>query len=111
MEKTSPSDFKVTTPENSLLSQQAVTSIQFKVETPDPYFKQKRNGSKKLGLSPPQKITAALRMIAYGVIGDFMDEYVWIGETTTTESLKKIVTTVDGIDEINYGRDYSLRRA
>ena len=50
-------------------------------------------------------------MIAYGVIGDFMDEYVWIGETTTTESLKKIVTAVDGIDKINYGRDHSLRRA
>ena len=57
MEKTSSGDFKVTTPENSLLSQQAVTSIQFKVETHDPYFKQKRNGSKKLGLSSLQKIT------------------------------------------------------
>ena len=57
MKKTSSGDFKVTTPENSLLSQQAVTSIQFKVEAHDPYFKQKRNGSKKLGLSSLQKIT------------------------------------------------------
>ena len=33
-------------------------------------------------------------MIAYGVIGDIMDEYVRIGETTTMESLKKFVTAV-----------------
>ena len=31
--------------------------IQSKVEAHDPYFKQKRNGSKKLGLSSLQKIT------------------------------------------------------
>ena len=68
--------------------------IQSKVEAHDPYFKQKRNDSKKLGLSSLQKITAALKMIAYGVTGDFMDEYVRIGETTAMESLKKIVTVV-----------------
>ena len=58
--KTPPGDFKITILENSLLSQQAVTSIQFKVETHDPYFKQKRNGSKKLGLSSLQKITVVI---------------------------------------------------
>ena len=53
-----------------------------KVEVPDPYFVQKRNGGKKLGLSSFQKITAALRMLAHRVMGDFMDEYVRIEETT-----------------------------
>ena len=68
--------------------------IQSKVETHDSYFVQKRNSAGKLGLSSLQKITAALRMLAYGVSGDFIDEYVRIGETTALESLKKFVIAV-----------------
>ena len=33
-------------------------------------------------------------MLAYGLSGDFMDEYVWIRETTAFQSLKKFVTVV-----------------
>nr|XP_023911805.1 uncharacterized protein LOC112023430 [Quercus suber] len=65
-----------------------------KVEVHDPYFVQKRNGGKKLKLSSFQKITAALRMLTYGVTGDFMDDYVRIGETTALQSLEKFVTAV-----------------
>ncbi|XP_028110415.1 uncharacterized protein LOC114308915 [Camellia sinensis] len=43
----------------------------------EPYFVQKRNGARVLGLSSYQKMTAALRMLAYGVAADFMDEY-WL---------------------------------
>ena len=68
--------------------------IQSKVEAHDSYFVQKRNSAGKLGLSSLQNITAALRMLGYGVSGDYIDEYVWIGETTALESLKKFVTTV-----------------
>lgn len=64
--------------------------IQSKVETHDSYFVQKRNSAKKLSLSSLQKITTALRILAYGVSGDLKDEYVRIGETTALESLKKI---------------------
>ena len=39
-------------------------------------------------------ITAVLRMLIYGVSGDLIDEYVWIGETIALESLKKFVTAV-----------------
>ena len=60
------------------------------VEAHEPYFTQKRNAAKKLGLSPLQKMTAAFRMLAYGVAADFMDEYVRIVETTAITSLKKI---------------------
>ena len=60
-----------------------------KVEAREPYFTQKRNAAKKLGLSPLQKMTAALRMLAYGVAADFMDEYVRIAETTAITSMKK----------------------
>ncbi|KAL0013093.1 hypothetical protein SO802_000162 [Lithocarpus litseifolius] len=66
--------------------------IQSKVEPHDSYCVQKRNSANKLGLSSLQKITVALRMLAYGVSGDLIDEYVRIGENTALESLKKFVT-------------------
>ncbi|QHO39298.1 ATP-dependent zinc metalloprotease FTSH 12 [Arachis hypogaea] len=37
------------------------------------------------GLSPLQKCTAAIRMLAYGVAADAVDDYVRIGESTTIE--------------------------
>ncbi|XP_042973135.1 uncharacterized protein LOC122304941 [Carya illinoinensis] len=64
------------------------------VESYDPYFVQRRDNAGRLGLSCMQKITAALRMLAYGVTGDFMDEYIRIGKSTTMESLKKFTETV-----------------
>ena len=68
--------------------------IQFKGEVHNSYFVQNRNSANKLDLSSLQKITTALRMLAYGVSSDLMDEYVRIGETTALESLKKFVTAV-----------------
>ena len=59
---------------------------------------------KKLGLFSLQKITAALRMLAYGVSGDLIDEYIWIGETTILESLKKFVTAVIDVFSKEYLR-------
>ncbi|KAL1371197.1 hypothetical protein AAHE18_01G113800 [Arachis hypogaea] len=43
------------------------------------------------GLSPLQKCTAAIRMLAYGVAADAIDDYVCIGESTTIECLEKFV--------------------
>ncbi|XP_028055508.1 uncharacterized protein LOC114259680 [Camellia sinensis] len=60
----------------------------------EPYFVQKRNGARVLGLSSYQKMIAALRMLAYGVATDFMDEYVRIEESTAMKSLKKFVKAV-----------------
>ena len=79
-------------------------NIQSKVEAHDSYFVQKRNSANKLGLSSLQKIIVALRMLAYGVSGDLMDEYVWIGETTTLESLKKFVTVIIDVFSEEYLR-------
>lgn len=42
-------------------------------------------------------MTAALRMLAYGVSADHVDEYVRIGESTALESLKKFVKAVIAI--------------
>ena len=45
----------------------------------DEYFIQKRNAAGQLGFSPHQKITAALRMLAYGASADSLDEYIHMG--------------------------------
>jgi hypothetical protein len=39
-----------------------------------PYFRLRRDAFGKVGLSPLQKCTAAIRMLAYGTPADFMDE-------------------------------------
>jgi hypothetical protein len=56
------------------------------------------------GLSSLQKMTAALRMLAYGVAADSTYEYVRIGESTGVESLKKFVKTVVNIFSEKYLR-------
>ncbi|KAK9048197.1 hypothetical protein SSX86_032840 [Deinandra increscens subsp. villosa] len=75
-----------------------------KVEANEPYFVQRRNSAGALGLSSLQKITAALRMMAYGVTGDFMDEYIRIGESTAMESVKKFSETLVRIFSDKYLR-------
>ncbi|KAF5448017.1 hypothetical protein F2P56_033525 [Juglans regia] len=74
------------------------------VEVYEPYFVQRRDNAGRLGLSSMQKITAALRMLAYGVTGDFMDEYIRIGESTAMESLKKFCKTIVTIFSDEYLR-------
>ncbi|XP_057247413.1 uncharacterized protein LOC130589834 [Beta vulgaris subsp. vulgaris] len=49
------------------------------------YFKQRKDVAQQLGLSPLQKCTAAIRMLAYGSPTDILDEYIQIGESTTIE--------------------------
>jgi hypothetical protein len=64
------------------------------VEQHDHYFVQKRNAAGTLGLSSLQKVTAAFRMLSYGVPADATDDYVRIGESTTIESLRRFVCAV-----------------
>jgi len=45
-------------------------------------------------LSPIQKITAALHMLAYGVAADATDEYCRIGESTAMEAMKMFVRCI-----------------
>ncbi|XP_028076400.1 uncharacterized protein LOC114278528 [Camellia sinensis] len=48
------------------------------VKAYDPYFVQKKDVVGVLGLSSFQKMTAAMRMLAYGVAADSVDDYVRI---------------------------------
>lgn len=74
------------------------------VELHDDYFVQKRNAALKLGLSPLQKITAAIRQLAYGVSADCVDEYLRMADSTAMESLKRFCLAVVEIYEEEYMR-------
>ncbi|XP_042988753.1 uncharacterized protein LOC122316287 [Carya illinoinensis] len=72
------------------------------VETQDDYFVQKRDANGRLGLSSLQKMTATIRMLAYGIIANLMDEYVRIGESIARLSMKKFVKEIVSI----FGGEY-----
>ena len=74
------------------------------VESYDDYFVQKRSATNVLGLSCFQKVTAAFRMLTYGVPADATDEYVRIEESTAIESLRRFVAVVVDLFEEEYLR-------
>ncbi|XP_073354057.1 uncharacterized protein [Aegilops tauschii subsp. strangulata] len=58
------------------------------------YFTQKRNAAGLKGFSAYQKISAAMRVIAYGVLDDYADEYLRIGEDSTIESVRRFAKVI-----------------
>lgn len=60
----------------------------------DPYFVQKPDAVGRLGLSAPQKCTAAIRMLAYGTPADLQDEYLRLAKSTALESLTRFCRAV-----------------
>ena len=60
----------------------------------DPYFECKTDALGKLGFSSYQKCTAAICMLAYGIPGDLVDEYVRMSETTCLMSMYKFCQAV-----------------
>jgi hypothetical protein len=58
------------------------------------YFKQRRNAAGVMGFSAFQKISAAMRVIAYGKLADYTDEYLRIGEDTTSESVRRFARLI-----------------
>ena len=63
-------------------------------ESHDSYFVQRFNVVGVPGLSTLQKITAAMRIIAYGVSADAVDDYIRIAKSTTIESVRKFVIAI-----------------
>ncbi|KAL9676081.1 hypothetical protein QQ045_004294 [Rhodiola kirilowii] len=70
----------------------------------DPYFQQRVDALGRRGLSPLQKCTASIRMLAYGIGADAVDDYVRIGKSTAIECLKTFATDVISIFESEYLR-------
>ncbi|KAF8406364.1 hypothetical protein HHK36_008451 [Tetracentron sinense] len=81
-----------------------VVAVPFKsaVEAHDPYFVLKRDVAGHLGLSSCQKVTVAIRMLAYGVAVDVVDNYVRIGKSTSIKSLRRFVRAVVEV----FGEEY-----
>ncbi|XP_018460218.1 uncharacterized protein LOC108831154 [Raphanus sativus] len=79
------------------------------VESYDNYFTQKRDAAGRVGLSSLQKVTAAFRMLAYGLPADAIDEHIRISESTAIESLKKICRAiVDIFRRHTYGHQHQM---
>ena len=67
-----------------------------------PFFQQRRDVVGRLGLSPLQKCTAALRMLAYGCAADAVDEYLQLGKSTTLSCLSNFT---EGVIQL-FGDEY-----
>ncbi|KAH1232925.1 Glutathione S-transferase T2 [Glycine max] len=71
----------------------------------DEYFQMRVDALRRKGLSPLQKCTTTIHILAYGSPADSVDEYVRIGETTAVECLERFVLGICTI----FGNEY-LRR-
>uniref|UniRef100_A0A0D3AQW6 DDE Tnp4 domain-containing protein n=1 Tax=Brassica oleracea var. oleracea TaxID=109376 RepID=A0A0D3AQW6_BRAOL len=69
------------------------------------FFRKKKDGLGRLGLSALQKCTAAIRVLAYGSALDTVDEYLRLGATTTRLCAENFVEAI-----INLFSDEYLRR-
>ena len=69
-----------------------------------PYFCLRRDAFSKVGLSPLQKCTAAIRMMAYGSPADLMDETFEVAESTAMECLIHFVHGVRSLFGAQYLR-------
>ena len=69
------------------------------------FFRQKKDGIRRLGLSTLQKCTAAIRVLPYGYALDAVDEYLKLGSTTTRLCVEIFMEAI-----INLFGDEYLRR-
>jgi hypothetical protein len=64
------------------------------VRAHDSYFTTRPDATGKLGFTSYQKCSAAIRMLAYGVAGDLIDEYLRMSESTFLDSMYKFCKVV-----------------
>ncbi|XP_028105900.1 uncharacterized protein LOC114304951 [Camellia sinensis] len=76
-------------------------SILHDIQQVNEYFIQTRDAIGAPRLSGVQKMTAALRILQYGVLADAVDKYIRIGESTTIATLnfftRSIVATYEAV--------------
>jgi hypothetical protein len=65
----------------------------------DPWFVQKRDVVREVGLSSLHECSTTLRMLAYRIHGD---EYIWLDERTALEAMKKWIIAIRGF----FGKTY-----
>ncbi|XP_021813357.1 uncharacterized protein LOC110756258 [Prunus avium] len=71
----------------------------------DTYFIQKYDAVGVLGLLPEKKLTAALRILAYGATAEQVDEIARMGKSTILECLVRFCDAVENL----YTREYLLK--
>ena len=76
------------------MSKDLFKKIAGKVAKYDRFFEQRRNAAGELGHSTYQKITAALRMLAYGIPADLIDDHLAMGESTAIMCVKRFVVAI-----------------
>ena len=64
------------------------------VKQHDRFFEQRRNCGGDLGHSTIQKVTTSLCMMTSGVLADFTDDHLVIGESTSILCVKKFAKAV-----------------
>ena len=60
----------------------------------DRFFQQRRNAVGELGHSTFQKVTAALRMLAYGIPADLVDDHLAMGESQAIMCVKRFAVGI-----------------
>jgi hypothetical protein len=73
-----------------------------RLEAEDDYFKQRPDALGNMGAAPIQKVTAAVRLLAYGGCADQLDEWIRLGASTIQECLQRFVKAVLRI----FGEEY-----
>jgi hypothetical protein len=76
------------------MQQSLFLEIEDKIIVANGFFKQERNAAGVLGFSARQKITVALRMLAYGGPADALDDGLRMGKSTVLKTLKEFVSTI-----------------
>jgi hypothetical protein len=68
----------------------------------DEFFEQRRNAAGELGHSTYQKVTAALRMMAYGIPADLVDDHLAMGESQAIKCVKRFAVAIVQV----FGEEY-----
>ena len=76
------------------MSRELFLRIVASVEAHDDYFRQRPNAVGLLGATALQKVYGAIRMLAYDIPADSLDEVVRISESTMIEAFKHFVKAV-----------------
>ena len=71
----------------------------------DKYFECKEDALGKIGFSSYQKCTTAIWMLAYGVPGDLIDEYIRMSESTCLDSMYRFCKAVIAVFGPEYLRE------
>jgi len=87
--------------------------IVHRLSTEIPYFQQSEDATGRDSLSPLQKCTAAIRLLAYGGAADAQDEYIRLAETTARASLHNFtagIITLFGDEYLRHPTPEDLQR-